>query len=490
MADRVRHQCIQGSRGESVRGTRLSQNLQRGSSRAGLVLLLIISATGCDRPFVPPAPPEVSLLSPPVDEVTGRPESEFVVEVSSYRDIVRVTLNGTEMTRFDVRFEERNQISRWTSRGVLGDGLNPIAIRAEDVEGVVGTDTAYVPYVWLRPQIGAALPFVEARGGHSATTLNTGNILVVGGARSSTAPASDDAFLVSSTGTSITKLPGQLRHARAGHTATLLPDGRVLILGGSSSDEIITFAEGISGFVEPAEVYDPSEDLFSEVPVVTDFPIRRAGHTTILLSPSSSTPQLLLFGGSGDLRYGANPRWGIRDEVRRFVFRDDTLFASGSRFGIPVEPISGHVTVPLEVDNDGFGRYVNWGSFFPPNSSDIDLVDDVAIELRFAGDGLEERPLPRFRESRTRHAATSLAGGLVAIIGGRQFRTSSGLSSMELYVDAARRIYPFPPTSSLLQERWAHTATKLANGRILVLGGFSAGGFASKTTEILESNIQ
>ncbi len=54
--------------------------------------------------------------------------------------------------------------------------------------------------------------------------------------------------------------------ARAGHTATLLADGRVLIAGGFSS--LATGAE--SGFIDSAEIFDPATGAFTKVDAMCD----------------------------------------------------------------------------------------------------------------------------------------------------------------------------------------------------------------------------
>jgi RHS repeat-associated protein len=74
-------------------------------------------------------------------------------------------------------------------------------------------------------------PLATARAGHTATIVPDGTVLVVGGADlSGTAMAAPEVINVA-TGT-ITKLDEAGLLPRAGHTATLLTDGRVLLAGG------------------------------------------------------------------------------------------------------------------------------------------------------------------------------------------------------------------------------------------------------------------
>src|SRR5690242_10624813 len=55
--------------------------------------------------------------------------------------------------------------------------------------------------------------------------------------------------------------------ARAGHTATLLPDGRVLVTGGSP-------------YITTSEIYDPAQNEWTSV---GNMSMSRVGHTATLL---------------------------------------------------------------------------------------------------------------------------------------------------------------------------------------------------------------
>jgi len=97
---------------------------------------------------------------------------------------------------------------------------------------------------------------VQARTMHTATVLNDGSVLVVGG-RTGTkygehqGLASAERYDPSSGKWS---LAGALAGPRIGHTATLLPDGRVLVVGGREGDH----ADGRNRAVLSAELYNPA----------------------------------------------------------------------------------------------------------------------------------------------------------------------------------------------------------------------------------------
>jgi hypothetical protein len=88
-------------------------------------------------------------------------------------------------------------------------------------------------------------------------------------------------------------LTGNMTARRANHTVTLLPDGKVLITGGSSGTSNTT-TSGISFFccVANAELYDTSTGLFAGTGSMS---VNRGGHTATLLNSG----EVLIAGGVG-----------------------------------------------------------------------------------------------------------------------------------------------------------------------------------------------
>lgn len=73
-----------------------------------------------------------------------------------------------------------------------------------------------------------------ARDSHTATLLPNGKVLVAGGEDSNQAPIASAELYDPATGTFSNT--GSLANARYLHTATLLPNGNVLVLGGFNAD--------------------------------------------------------------------------------------------------------------------------------------------------------------------------------------------------------------------------------------------------------------
>ena len=93
---------------------------------------------------------------------------------------------------------------------------------------------------------GPAGSLAEARISHTATTLPDGRVLVVGGQNLGGILASAEVW---DPATASFGPAGSLAEGRRDPTATLLSDGRVLVLGGEDDDH----------FLASAEVWEPSD---------------------------------------------------------------------------------------------------------------------------------------------------------------------------------------------------------------------------------------
>src|ERR1700722_4769789 len=106
-----------------------------------------------------------------------------------------------------------------------------------------------------------------ARGGHTATLLSNGKVLVAGGYNAGTFIATAELY---DPATGIWSATGSMAAARSNHTATLLANGKVLVAGGQTAHAILV----------GAELYDPTTGTWS---ATGSLAVARSNYTATLL---------------------------------------------------------------------------------------------------------------------------------------------------------------------------------------------------------------
>ena len=123
----------------------------------------------------------------------------------------------------------------------------------------------------------------EGRAGHTATLLLDGKVVIAGGGDDPLATA--ESYDPTSRSWSVT---AAMVEVREGHTATLLPNGMVLVAGGCC-------ARGdVYPLLASAELYDPSSGSWSATESMDGVP---GGITATLLVDG----KVLVLGGIGDV---------------------------------------------------------------------------------------------------------------------------------------------------------------------------------------------
>lgn len=255
-----------------------------------------------------------------------------------------------------------------------------------------------------------------ARQNHTATLLPNGKVLVTGGRGTGSSPYVGNSELYDPVIGKWTPT-GSLAVARFSHQATLLHDGTVMVSGG------ITGGLSNPGTVE---IYQPSSGMWTTTAVLSG---SWYGHTATLL-PDGKV--LVAGGGRAEIYTPSSRTWSA---------------TSG-----PLSSNSQHASVLLSN-----GTVLATGGYTSLFLKD-QLFDPVTAKWRTTG----SPPMPR-----RFFQVTLLRDGQVLATGGQGIDTR---------LDSAERYDPlsghWSPTSTFSGERSSHTATLLHDGRVLMTGGY------------------
>ncbi len=293
---------------------------------------------------------------------------------------------------------------------------------------------------------GTGTPLSDCGPNPTATLLNNGQVLLVGGDYS---PATAQLY-DPSTGKFTYTGPPLLAHGDF-HTSTLLNDGRVLITGGHAGVGVPSETPAYTN--AGAEIYDPSTGFFSMAGPMNQ---NRAEHTATLLSDG----RVLITGG--DITASAGNNYTIANTAE--IFNPST--GNFSPTGSMATTRSGHYAVLLPdgqvlVGGGADNYYPPPAELFNPSSGTFALTGTMVEGYRgFA-------------------AATLLSSGQVLVAGGYVI-VPDGLAagaSTELYTPSSGI---FTPAGNMTAARTYFTATLLADGRVLAAGGqYSTGEYSS-----------
>jgi Galactose oxidase, central domain len=286
------------------------------------------------------------------------------------------------------------------------------------------------------PATGAFTPtgsMVTARFDHTATLLSNGKVLVTGGRNSGTSTYSTAELFDPATGAFTPT--GSLATERAMHTATLLNSGKVLVTGGFNSIN--------PGALATAELFDPATGAFTPTGSMA---AGRESHTATLLNNG----KVLITGGNPDNFPSSTDGSAELFDPATGAFRRTGSMAAGR---------AGHTAALLNG-----GRVLVTGGFYVP--TDLSPGGTNATAELFDPATGAFTPTGSMETARSLHTATLRNDGTVLVAGGEI--ASNGLASAELFNPADGT---FLPTGSMGTIRSRHTATLLLDGRVLVTGG-------------------
>ena len=338
----------------------------------------------------------------------------------------------------------------WHTATLLEDGR--VLIVGGEVDGGIQNAPAEV-FDPATSSFRAIDPPNHARLYHVATRLKDGRVLLTGGygdARPAVAEVFDPR-------TERFTDVAALHFGRTDHSATSLEDGRVLIVGGNGLNERGWISE--EDPLASAELFDPATNAITETgPLTTE----RSQHTAVLLRDGT----VLIAGGfntdgSPSTTELYNPATG------KFTRGGDMLDRIGNATGALLPDgqvlVAGEIAALERFDPNPVGT----AAALPGPRNDglagiVTAIDPPSVERRS-------------------HTATLLTDGRVLVVGGRVDLTDGrvlvvggrvwgqiNLDSAELYDP---RSGTWTTTGPLNEARAFHTASLLADGRVLVAGG-------------------
>lgn len=311
------------------------------------------------------------------------------------------------------------------------------------------------------------------RSGHTATLLLDGRVLVTGGTTHE-ASAEGNRFVARDTVELFDPKANQwkpgasMAQARNWHTATLLDDGRVLVAGGAREQK---------SHLATAELYDPAKNAWTAAAPLNQ---SRCLHQAVKLTDGS----VLIVGGrsnqvqaeSADAPDGGmaqRPHGGARGATGFGApIASAERWAPGGAWvtlSEPVDPRQRHALVSLPA-----GRALVVGGATRTGLTNL-------AELWTPDAGAWLTPEHSLSMGLGSHTATALESGDVLVVGGEP-PNSVDTGRAQRYEAAGQR---WCLAGELLSSRKQHTATALDKGKVLVVGGVSAG-IAEATCELWE----
>jgi Galactose oxidase, central domain/Kelch motif len=312
----------------------------------------------------------------------------------------------------------------------------------------------------------AISPLQSGRLSYTLTPLQNNKILIAGGVTSG--GILNSAELYDPHTHSFTPSSHLINLARTGHTATLLPDGTVLLTGGQTPK--FSSAAGVCNQPGPlppqlgvtgvatscAELYDPDTDTFTAVGSMNT---ARANHTATLIDQiliitstgdlSPPTPLRVLIAGGDDGNTSFNSLEYYDFYLRTFKTLPATLNTARTNHTATWLPSRDSILIAggRSMSPSSIGSLASAEVFNPA----FDGIQSVAITMTSARDG---------------HTATGLKNGTVLVAGGF---SSQLLDSAEIFDPATFSFTATPGRMGAAREN--HSAILMPNGSVLLAGG-------------------
>lgn len=376
--------------------------------------------------------------------------------------------------------------------------------KAANTNAAVGTS-----FRAMADSINATVNMTHEREGHTATLLSDGRVLIAGG---NTNPVNNPSFMVHNTAElfdpvseRFSLLPSTMGVGRTHHCAVMMPDKKVLLIGGSTY---------YNGTVDKShvDIFDPATDTFSSV-AITGSDLLASGDAKCFLLPDH---RVFMFGGI------EMPSPSILDTATwtvRSVALDGSAQTYQRDWFTSAQTSDGRVLIAGGLTS----KYLGVSTVFA--ASDVLVFDPAHEEMSVLGHMLQARafagmlPMPNgevevyggadwdsnqnnFKitsvERISRTGVATKIGDLpsprgyfnsVMLQNGRSLHVggsdAGGISTgTQLIFDETSHASGY--TGNMVEARWRYGVTQLATGRVLISGGSSTSGGVSKTAEIFE----
>ena len=272
----------------------------------------------------------------------------------------------------------------------------------------------------------------SARADHTATLLKDGTVLVAGGYWWEGVRTALDTAELFDPATNSFRSAEPMAQGRSGHTATLLPNGKVLVVGGYTSRHA-----NPDVVLDSVELYDP---LTGHWTVGAGLAEARYFHTATLLTDG----RVLVIGGRGN-------RLAVTSAE---IYDPDT--GAWTDAGDMAGPRYLHTATLL---TDGKVLVAGGGDVFHVALASAEIYDPEADTWTVAA------PMAGIRVA---HAASILGDGTVLVMGGINEVHNGATNSAERYDPETNA---WTAAASMPEPRSRHTATLLPDQTVLVFGG-------------------
>ena len=336
----------------------------------------------------------------------------------------------------------------------------------------LATAQLYTPNTTTGTWAAAAAP-ATARANHTATLMGNGSVLVTGGDTTGSALLATAAIYTSAgTWASAGTVPS-MSISRSEHTASLLPNGSVLVIGGVSS----------AGVVTTSELFSPTANTWTGQGALHD--ARKDATSTVL--PSG---EVFVVGGTSGTGTG-----GYALDIATAELFDSTLGQATLSAGIPGSPYRDDATLTLLPSGYVLlagGNFTYQGGHQTENDASYYLTMDASPHF-LSG-------LATMNQTRAGHTATLLPNGKVLVAGG----LTHPITGADIYLNSSELFDPAAGgnilSTTIPQGTWStttaqmasnlayHTATLLQDGTVLVCGGTFGPGTLN-TAEIYNPGI-